>query len=372
MADLRALPGLRASEWQCPCPVCGGALLLDETQALIGCSGAGCSAEAINAKAEALRGANAKPPTFVPIETFMAQCGQQQRWLLDPFVPAGALVLLQGAPKSGKTFFAGWLACTLASSGLRVLFVEEEGSVDVQGDRFRPFLSDGKGADLDGRLMVAFRRRFRLDVPQRVDGLIQWVKDTKAQVVVLDPFKLLHQADEQSASELTPVLDALQRIITETGCTIILIHHTKKGGSWDKGDQSDAQSADARGSGAIIGSVDHVIAVKGVAPAQRVAGEVRFVVECPDSRVAQPFEKRMGCVALSGGLTWAETQAKADKTAELLMRVLAAVPIAPQFIAREDLRDVLRCNMSELRRAVGSALMAGHILEPRKGHLCRP
>jgi KaiC/GvpD/RAD55 family RecA-like ATPase len=273
---------------------------------------------------------------------FFASCKDKIDWLLEPYVFDGGFTIIQGAPKSGKTLLVAWITVCVALAGKKVLFVEEEGARETLRDRLKPFVPDPKL--LRGKLFIMFRKRVRLDKQKSVDALIAEVRRTCARLLVLDPFIAMHARKEKDEDEMALVLSAIQQIITETGCAVLLVHHTRKGDSWNKESNREAQSEDARGSGAIIGNVDHVIAVKGLPPSKRVDVEVTIIVENPDTRVSAPFKRKSITFRLEDG-TMSEIDEEAQRAAladDLRARVLAVLPTDPQFIPARELRDALR------------------------------
>lgn len=289
------------------------------------------------------------PSLSIGVADFFATCKDQIEWLLEPYVCKGGFTLVQGAPKCGKTWLVAWIAACVAARGGRVLFVEEEGAAEVLRDRLRPFVGDG--AAHNSNLLVAFRKRIKLDLTKSVEALIAEVRRTGAALVVLDPFIALHSKREKESDEMAMVLDSIRQLITETGCAVLLVHHTRKGDSWNKGSTADASSEDARGSGSIIGDVDHVIAVRALPAARRTEGEVAFYVENPDTRLKAPFGKKLVTFTLSDG-TLKESAAESETTEDLLVRMLSILPREPQHVAQQDLRKALRVAMDRVREAV--------------------
>src|SRR5207253_1113505 len=105
-------------------------------------------------------------------------------------------------------------------------------------------------------LRIAYRKGVRLDSKESVDRVIGECKG--CDVLVLDPFVALHARDENEQSQMGPVLQAIQRIMSETGCAVVLVHHTRKGGSWNPSSRKPISSAEARGSGALPGAADQL------------------------------------------------------------------------------------------------------------------
>lgn len=62
-------------------------------------------------------------------------------------------------------------------------------------------------------------------------------------VLILDPLSFLSDADENDNGSMTRLMQTLQRIGRETGCTIILLHHVSKGGEGDREEWTAARGA---------------------------------------------------------------------------------------------------------------------------------
>ncbi len=160
------------------------------------------------------------------------------------------------------------------------------------------------------------------------------------------------------------VLSAIRQLITETGCAVLLVHHTRKGDSWNKSSRADAESADARGSSAIIGDVDHVIAVKALPVSKRKEGEVQFWVENPDTRLGAPFQKKLISIRLEDG-TFTEFDKAVlddggpDSTEELLTRIEPLVPDEPQHITRDKLTKALHLRRATANEAIDLGIERG-------------
>jgi hypothetical protein len=81
------------------------------------------------------------------------------------------------------------------------------------------------------------------------------IEQKKISIVVFDVFaKFIPGADENSVSDVSPVMNSLREISNKFGTTFILLHHLNKGSSYD-------YSYRVRGSSEILGSVDTAIIV---------------------------------------------------------------------------------------------------------------
>lgn len=261
------------------------------------------------------------------VSEFFATAADKIPWLLEPVIPKGAFVLVQGGPKSGKTWFGAWLACECAQAGYKVAVVEEEGSREVLRDRLKPFLVDPPA--WNGSLRVMYKKRIRLDDPVTLSKLCD--KYRGFDLIVLDPFIRLHGGKEKESDEMAVVLRAVQTLMHETGAAVVLIHHTKKNDSWLRSSTTAAGLDDGRGSGVIAGEADNIIAIRGVAFEDRQPGQVRFYVENPGSRISAEFDKRLAVVDLTAdpahAFTWTEENQKGPDS-RVVADVLAFITAA--------------------------------------------
>jgi len=315
--------------------------------------------------------AGAAQSTFESAPDFFAHCGERVEYLLEPYLMRASFTLISAAPKAGKTFFAAWLAQEVAAKGGPVLFVEEEGPREVLKERFAPFIGNDAAA-YKSSLRIAHRKGFRLDDQRWVDLLISDAKAIGAVLIVLDPAVQLHSRDENKSTGedgIGAVVQAIQRIIAETGATVVLVHHNKKGDSWDRTNSAEAQSSDVRGSGGWVGAADSVIQIKGVPTSERRVGEVRFYIENSDSRAA-PFLRRLAVVDLVGGMTFVEPESSAAATLRDLLRL---IPCLPATITVEDLRAAAGIGKAAVGIAVKLGEQTGQILRKigKKGGLYR-
>lgn len=83
-----------------------------------------------------------------------------------------------------------------------------------------------------------------------VDHAIAEIKRRNIVHIVVDPFVSLHSCEENSNMEIEKVVAVFKRIAAETGCSIEIVHHTRKGGGDSESHAGDADSA--RGASALI------------------------------------------------------------------------------------------------------------------------
>lgn len=94
-------------------------------------------------------------------------------------------------------------------------------------DAARSSLRVFSGSDHNFKLLVRADRNRLVETPQVAD-LIEYIKDEGFGVVMLDPLADMHEADENSNSEMRRVADVLRKIATETRAAVLVAHHTRK------------------------------------------------------------------------------------------------------------------------------------------------
>jgi RecA-family ATPase len=157
-------------------------------------------------------------------------------WLVDElFLHAGAGIL-GGTPKSGKSFFALDLCVAVASQSHCAgrFAVPSAGAVLL-------LCAEDPDAVVVARLEALCRARSRtlhelpLDVivdpvrlPDGIDRLAATLASRQPRLLLLDPLIRLHRADENSAAEMSVILDGLRGLARASGTAILLVHHTRK------------------------------------------------------------------------------------------------------------------------------------------------
>ena len=232
-------------------------------------------------------GAQETESGFMSLADFAASCDKEVVYHLEPFVVAEGFSYFFAAPKKGKTFFAAWLATDMAQRGIPTLFIEEENAPTIFRKRFDPFVADFSKLPA---LRISHRKGWKLDDPASVRRLILEAQKFKAQVIILDPFTMLHSRNENDPSDMAIVLQAIETIIREVGCAVVVFHHTNKA-SWKL--DAEANSANARGAGGPQGAADTIFELRPVPASDRKAGLLQFALVNTDSRVAEPWPARV-------------------------------------------------------------------------------
>jgi hypothetical protein len=59
-------------------------------------------------------------------------------------------------------------------------------------------------------------------------------------LVAVDPFSNIHEVEENARADMAPVMDALVYLAQRADVSVLLVHHTRKGGAGEGGNKADA------------------------------------------------------------------------------------------------------------------------------------
>jgi hypothetical protein len=178
----------------------------------------------------------AKPGDKVPFVdgAHFAVGFEDVEWIVEDVVPRAQVGVIYGASGSGKTFFALDLACTIHRGQ------EWRGKHVERTDCF--YIAAEAGAGIKKRIAAYMQKHGEGPMPWFVDyqpnlALLESVQDisasvklraTKPGVIFIDTLALSHDGDENSSKDMSLVLRNCKILAENTGCVVILVHHTGK------------------------------------------------------------------------------------------------------------------------------------------------
>lgn len=171
---------------------------------------------------------------------------QETRWLWKPYIPLDCITILEGDPKTGKT----WAALAITAALTRgfplpgedgrpvarmpgnVLYMTAEDSLSMtlrprlekaNADLARVHVLEGKRGD-DGKLTVPATM-------QDLDTLAQALEQARPVLVVIDPLAafLGPNVNSNRFEQVRPVLAGITGLAERYGCAFLLIRHLSKG-----------------------------------------------------------------------------------------------------------------------------------------------
>jgi hypothetical protein len=153
-------------------------------------------------------------------------------YLIDQEIPTDGITVLYGQSGSGKTFVALDYGMRIAQSK-PVMFVPAE---DVAGLALRRRAWRGFHQNTTGTIYTWPEEVNLMNPSGEVDTFIDQARGLDLGIMVFDT---LHQsmvgADENSSRDMGIVIQSCKRIQRETGAAVMLVHHTGKNGSSERG-----------------------------------------------------------------------------------------------------------------------------------------
>jgi hypothetical protein len=188
-------------------------------------------------------------------------------WLVRQLLPEAGLCAIAGEPKTAKTWSALELALSVATATPAfgefecseahnvALFLAEDSPRSVR-NRLRA-LSKARGIDpvtASRRIFLKCRGSVDLSTDEGAARIIVAVRSIGTiGLLVLDPLRDLHSAEENDSTEMAGVMHRLRAIRDATGAAVAFIHHMGKQGKDNAGRRPGQR---LRGSSAIHGALD--------------------------------------------------------------------------------------------------------------------
>lgn len=171
----------------------------------------------------------------------LAEQSAAQRWLIEGLWAESAVGIVGGEPKCCKSFLGLCMAVSVAAGvpclgrfpvatrGPVLIFAAEDAPHIVRA-RLQGICASARVPWDSLDIHVIVDPVVRLDVPDDRARLLAEVERLRPRLVVLDPFVRLHRIDENTASEVAPLLAYLRELQRTLGCAVALVHHARKGG----------------------------------------------------------------------------------------------------------------------------------------------
>lgn len=192
--------------------------------------------------AEIATGKRATPFKVMSLAEITESPPEEAEFLIEQgILPKAGRLLIAGKPKVGKSIFVDNLALSLASGipflkrfkvdhPTRTLLLDRELSKSSLFKRLHQLMDDRPGykAAMEN-LLIDHDHLLRLDQKNAYDTLLQLVEQNGAEVVILDTAYKFFGGDVESSSSLMKGFEVLDKVLHETGVSIVMTHHLKKG-----------------------------------------------------------------------------------------------------------------------------------------------
>jgi hypothetical protein len=168
-------------------------------------------------------------------------------WLIENLWSAGAVGVIGGCPKIGKSWLALEMAVSVASGrpclghyavpkpGTALVFGAEDAPVSLR-ERVE-HLARARGTDFAAlEVQVILEPSLRLNRLVDRRRLQATLAHYRPKLLVLDPYvRLQSGVDENDATQVSAILGVLRELSRAFEVAIALVHHTRKGGAEDPG-----------------------------------------------------------------------------------------------------------------------------------------
>jgi hypothetical protein len=277
-----------------------------------------------------------------------AQAPRELPWLPllghEGFIWRGSVVLLSAYPKTGKSTLVAWLAWEWAGAGLRVHILSEE-SLDIWRRRLAE-MPDGPWERVSVQPALGLGN----------EGLCQVVRDTDADIVVVDTWKKV--APLRSFRDTAEVNAAFAQLLAAqheaqarrgSPLTLVLTHHDRKS---SEGEDEGQRVADSH---VIFGSVDTILEMVRDEGSRRLLRGWGRLQEPPTVVIERQQED--GRLVVLGS-------PQEVALAEVKEKVLAALAEAGDWLKTKAVREVLpapRPSEEQVRRALWELAREGRV-----------
>lgn len=161
--------------------------------------------------------------------------------ICDGLINKGELIIISGPAKVGKTFLVTILMFNIAKGEVflnnfncvrsKVLNVQTE----VSEERYQKRLSS---IPMDAHnlkdMFYVTSKRIKVDTEKGLKELEETIFKLNIDIVFLDSFYTLHNCNEDSSSEIAPVLSNIRSLAQRQNCAIVIVHHQGKSNNGGK------------------------------------------------------------------------------------------------------------------------------------------
>ena len=283
-------------------------------------------------------------------------------WLIEHLWGSGAVGVIGGAPKCGKSWLALELAVAVAAgrpclghfavpaAGPVLLYAAEDTPLQVR-QRIEQ-LCLARRAPFDTLpLDLILEPTLRIDRPQDIDRLHTTLARQSYRLLILDPYVRLQAADENNATEVAAILATLRQLSRTFSLALLLVHHARKS-------TGDAAGQALRGSSDFHAWGDSNLYLRRRGQELLLAVEHRAAAAPPPLTLALAQDPlRLEVIRHAACPTPA--------TASLEQRLLTALTDGPAHL--EQLRAAVTARKQSVIRALHALEQTGHVVRHAHG-----
>lgn len=243
---------------------------------------------------------------FETATTLLAKPEPKLEWLIENMWVDKSRGLIAGNPGVGKTWLALDMLISVASGQLclgrypvqqgAVLLMEEEAS-ELNLSRRLHSMARARGLSAEALANIHLAIRSFAKMPAHVAEIGRYILEHNIKLVVFDSLRRFHSADENSSSDMQPILDAFGRL-NMCGTSVVLIHHLAKAGA---DHHSKPLFERLRGSSDLWAWRDCILGVEGEEEASECICSFQFrdAESQPPIRITRAVDDRSGAILMT-------------------------------------------------------------------------
>lgn len=184
------------------------------------------------------------------------------QWVAEDLIPLGCLGAITGESNAYKSFMTLVLSQAVATGtpylghfptpAGKVLVIDEENSRRMIEQRFK-----NMGIEANDNIVFLSHTGLQIDREKHRTKLLKYIDTLKPRLIIMDSMVRLHGRDENSATEMRQVMNALRSLVAPDR-SVIFIHHHKK----EQGFARKSGSGSLRGSTDIFNALDFHLAIE--------------------------------------------------------------------------------------------------------------
>ena len=254
-------------------------------------------------------------------DDYVSTVDAEERWIVEPLIPAEGIVNFYGKPKAGKSFAAMGVAQAVASGAehWNEFKIHKHGPVAYfQIDTPRPEWKSRfariklAGYDISKIGIMDMKMApypFNIEDKTHQAWLRQQLEGIGPVLVVIDTLREIHEKDENGATDMRQVIGAIVKVTRPAA--VLLVSHSRKDSAFNAmGAESDLMD-EGRGSSYVPGRMDTVVKFTGRKGKGHMVYKGRSVSE---GKIPVYQDPETGLVLIEG------THAKREQAVAVMLR----------------------------------------------------
>jgi hypothetical protein len=286
-------------------------------------------------------------------------------WLAEDLIPLGGITAITGDSNTYKSFLTNSLASSvsLGEKFLGNFTIHKGKALIIDEENHRRFIRkrfEDMSIKPSDDVMFFSQLGIKLDRENSTKALKDFLDRERPALVIFDSLVRFHSKEENSATEMSKVMNEMRKL-TADDRAVVIIHHHKK----DQGFQKKGGSQSVRGSSDIFASLDCHISVERKDDHLILSqNKLRMQLQLEPFKVMRELTANGG-ISFSYGGTDTTLQ---DKILEIGEEIKALLATAAEEVPLKVMCDEIDASKSIISKALKTLLAAEEITAERRAH----